>query len=146
MSGCRPRTDNGKRNDASKDLSSDGELHQIPRWRHSVAEFRGQSIDLFLPVFSNDEISKLSPKFQLRRRFAEEEAERGAEEEAEEAVIHPARHARRLAARAALADSPTGPATDQAIVEPLAQRFEGRHLWKVTLGAGLVILALLLMR
>jgi hypothetical protein len=55
---------------------------------------------------------------ELRRRFAEQDAER----EAEEAVITPARHARRLAARAALA----GPATDEAIFERLAQRFERR--------------------
>ena len=58
----------------------------------------------------------------LRRRFAEQDAER----EAEEAVIYPTRHARRLAARAAVAGHPTGPTTDEAIFERLAQRFERR--------------------
>ena len=58
----------------------------------------------------------------LRRRFAEQDAER----EAEEAVITPTRHARRLATRAALAGTPTGPTTDEAIFERLAQRFERR--------------------
>ena len=55
---------------------------------------------------------------ELRRRFAEQDAER----EAEEALIYPDRHARRQAARAAVA----GPATDEAIFERLARRFERR--------------------
>lgn len=55
---------------------------------------------------------------ELRRRFAEQDAER----KAAEALIHPERHARRLAARAALAE----PATDEAIFERLARRFERR--------------------
>ncbi len=52
---------------------------------------------------------------ELRRRFAEQDAER----EAEEALIYPERHALRLAARAA-------PTTDKAIFERLARRFERR--------------------
>lgn len=55
---------------------------------------------------------------ELHRRFAEQDAER----EAEEALIYPDRHARRLAARAAL----DAPKTDEAIFERLAQRFERR--------------------